>query len=59
MQIIRKQATKCKFGVFEEEACKDQMVLVILDNALRKRYLQENDLTFEKALMLAIQFESM
>lgn len=34
------------------------MVLGVLDGSLRKRYLQENELTFVKAISLALQFES-
>lgn len=38
IDLVRKQAAKCKFGNFEQEACKDQMVLGVIDGALRKRF---------------------
>lgn len=56
IEPIQKQVTKCKFGAFEQEACKNQMVLGVLDCALRERYFQEDDLTFEKAVALRFSF---
>lgn len=34
------------------------MVLGVLDGALRKRFLQDDELPYEKATMLATQFEA-
>lgn len=55
---LKEQATKCKFGSFENEALKDQLVLRVIDNDFCKRLLQDDDLNFEKATNLALQFES-
>lgn len=52
------KSTKCKFGSFENETLKDQLVLGVIDNSLRKRLLQEDGVTFEKATNLALQFET-
>lgn len=49
IECIRKQALKCKFGTFEYEACKDQLVPGVIDGSLRKRLLLKDNLTFDKA----------
>lgn len=48
IELLRLQATKCRFGSFEDEACKGQLVLGVLDNSLRKRFPKEDDLSFKK-----------
>lgn len=59
IEQLRQQATKCKFGAFENEALKDQLVLDVIDISLRKRLLHEDVLSFEKVTSLALQFESL
>lgn len=54
----KNQACRCKFRNFEKEASKYQLVLCVLDDSLRKRYLQDNDLEFDKGIALGIQFET-
>lgn len=50
---IKNQASKCKLGLFEIEACEGQLVLGATDMALRKTLLIDDScLTFEKALIL-------
>lgn len=58
IDIVKRQAARCKIGTFATEACKDQLILDVLDTSLWKRYLQEDDLTFEKTYSLALQFEA-
>lgn len=55
---ILKQTTKCKFGKFRKEDCKDQLVLGVKDASLLKRSLKDEVLTYEKASSLAIRFEA-
>lgn len=54
---LRKQAEKCNSGYFEQEASKDQNVLGVADNDLRKRYLQDL-LRFDKTIDLAVKFDN-
>ena len=45
---VRKLAELCSFGALKEEMIRDRLVCGILDNGLRKKLLQEADLTLEK-----------
>lgn len=60
IEQLRKRASRCRFGTFEDkgEACNNQLVLLVLGISLRKRLLQEDELSFEKATRIALQFET-
>lgn len=47
---VRKLAELCSFGALKEEMIRDRLVCGILDNGLRKKLLQEADLTLEKCM---------
>lgn len=57
------QVSKCRFGTFEAEQCKDQIitaiqeVFVVNNNSLHRRLLQD-EFTFEQANTLSLRLET-
>ena len=47
---VRTLADTCSFGTLKEEMIRDRLVCGISDNALRKKLLQESQLTLEKCM---------
>ena len=48
--VVRTLADTCSFGTLKEEMIRDRLVCGISDNALRKKLLQESQLTLEKCM---------
>ncbi|UYV68201.1 K02A2.6-like, partial [Cordylochernes scorpioides] len=55
---LKEQAQRCNFGDFLQESLRDRFVAGIIDTPTQKKLLQEEGLTFEGALDIALSAES-
>ncbi|UYV65404.1 hypothetical protein LAZ67_3004252 [Cordylochernes scorpioides] len=55
---LKEQAQRCNFGDFLQESLRDRFVAGIIDTSTQKKLLQEEGLTFEGALDIALSAES-
>uniref|UniRef100_A0A8D8RNC4 Uncharacterized protein K02A2.6 n=1 Tax=Cacopsylla melanoneura TaxID=428564 RepID=A0A8D8RNC4_9HEMI len=55
---LRHLASTCEFGTMHDELLRDRIVLGVISNVLRKRYLGDPGLTLAKALELGKAFEA-
>ncbi|UYV75798.1 hypothetical protein LAZ67_13001387 [Cordylochernes scorpioides] len=55
---LKEQAQRCNFGDFLQESLRDRFVAGIIDTPTQKKLLQEEGLTFEGALNIALSAES-
>ncbi|XP_070581509.1 uncharacterized protein [Ptychodera flava] len=55
---LRRLSKTCKFGTFLDQALRDKLVCGLRTFSIQKRLLQENDISFEKAMQIAISMES-
>ncbi|UYV71248.1 hypothetical protein LAZ67_8002382, partial [Cordylochernes scorpioides] len=55
---LKEQAQRCNFGDFLQESLRDRFVVGIIDTPTQKKLLQEEGLTFEGALDIALSAES-
>ncbi|UYV64879.1 K02A2.6-like, partial [Cordylochernes scorpioides] len=55
---LKEQAQRCNFGDFLQESLRDRFVGGIIDTSTQKKLLQEEGLTFEGALDIALSAES-
>ena len=58
VSALRRQATKCSFGAFLDEALRDRFVCGIRDTSTQKKLLGVEDLTFDKAQKIALSMET-
>lgn len=56
VKILERQGIKCQFTTFWDEVFIDQLILGVINNLLRKMLLFIEDLTFDKAVNLVLQF---
>ena len=47
---LRKMAQKCNFGTLSDDLIRDRIVCGILDNAVRKRVLEQPSLTLKQCI---------
>lgn len=57
VENLKKVSIHCKFGSSQMESMRDQFVWGLATEMLQKRLLREKELTFDKAVELAITFE--
>lgn len=50
---LKKQVVKCDYGEFETTMLREQFVLELFDDGVRKRLLSEDKLTFDRAVELS------
>ena len=55
---LKSAAQQCRFGIFLNEALRDQFVAGIRDGELRKQLLRQEDVSFEKATAIARTWEA-
>ncbi|UYV82343.1 hypothetical protein LAZ67_21001753, partial [Cordylochernes scorpioides] len=55
---LKEQAQRCNFGDFLQESLRDRFVAGIIDTSTQKKLLQEEGLTFDGALDIALSAES-
>ena len=55
---LRRLAASCSFGTFLEEALRDRLVCVVLNEAIQRKLLTEADLTLSKAFEIAQGIEA-
>ncbi|UYV69394.1 K02A2.6-like [Cordylochernes scorpioides] len=55
---LKDQAQKCSFGDFLQESLRDRFVAGIIDSSTQKKLLQEENLTFDGAVDIALSAES-
>ncbi|UYV81654.1 hypothetical protein LAZ67_20001822 [Cordylochernes scorpioides] len=55
---LKERAQRCNFGDFLQESLRDRFVAGIIDTPTQKKLLQEEGLTFEGALDIALSAES-
>ncbi|UYV81377.1 hypothetical protein LAZ67_20000992 [Cordylochernes scorpioides] len=55
---LKEQAQRCNFGDFLQESLRDRFVAGIIDTSTQKKLLQEEKLTFDGALDIALSAES-
>ncbi|XP_070573004.1 uncharacterized protein [Ptychodera flava] len=55
---LRRLSKTCKFGTFLDQALRDKLVCGLRTFSIQKRLLQEDDISFEKAMQIAISMES-
>ncbi|UYV81644.1 K02A2.6-like, partial [Cordylochernes scorpioides] len=55
---LKEQAQRCNFGDFLQESLRDRFVAGIIDTPTQKKLLQEEGLTFEGALDIALSAEA-
>ena len=58
VSALRKQASRCQFGAFLDEAMRDKFVCGLQDGAIQKRLLGIDKLPFEKAQKIALSMET-
>ena len=58
VSALRKQASRCKFGAFLDQALRDRFVCGLTDGAIQKRLLGIDHLPFEKAQKVALSMET-
>ena len=54
---LKRLATTCKFGNFLKDALWDRLVCGLINTTSQKKLLTEKELSFDKALQLAVAFE--
>ena len=57
VEKLKRASTYCEFGTTQNDNMRDQFVWGVKTEALQNRLLREKELTFEKAVELAIAFE--
>lgn len=55
---LKAKAQSCEFGTFLSDALRDQFVVGVYDESLRKKLLTEFGLTFDKACSIARSYEA-
>ncbi|EDS42184.1 conserved hypothetical protein [Culex quinquefasciatus] len=55
---MRSETRSCEFGTFLSDALRDQFVVGVYDESLRKKLLTEFGLTFDKACSIARSYEA-
>ena len=56
--IIRKLTTHCNFGAFQDDMLRDRLVCGLKSEQIQNKLLTQEDLTFAKALSIAIAAET-